>query len=86
MLPGTHRLARFLLAVDLLRMTGAIFVPDPSPRELAIGWSLLAEKYCCHSLRVAFLRIFQRFNCISYCQELIEQSLANETMMKIRKE
>lgn len=87
MLPDTHRLARFLLTDDLLRMTGARLVLGPSPTELAIGWSLLAAKYCCHSLRVAFLRIFQRFSCISYCQELIEQGLANESMMmKIRKE
>lgn len=79
-LPDTHRLARFLLAVDLLRMMGGAFVPEASI-EVGIERCSLFEKYCCHSFRVAFLRIFQRFNCISYCQELVEKRLADETMV-----
>lgn len=38
----------------------------------------LFEKYSCHSFWVAFLRMFQRFNCISYCQGLVEKRLTGE--------
>lgn len=56
---------------------GGKVVPGASI-EVGIEWCSLFEKHCCHSLRVAFLRIFQRFNCISYCEELVEKRLTGE--------